>query len=219
MGYMGCLLPVVVALLAIVGWVTTWLTNREKIGNSPRLKILLVGAILLSALLGFVGCWNKYGQARDLEKARKSRLLIQSRLEPFAELAKEEYPGLLEADRLKRLLGDMAKRPELVLLETSPWQKAEDSGLWEVLYRFDSKHAQPLRDITIQMLFDGPIIRAERVSSGSAVTLRKGCRWEQGPNGRGFTYRTGLLAVGDEIHIRVTAPKPVTLIEKNLSSR
>jgi hypothetical protein len=149
---------------------------------------------------------------------------VRERLQPFMDIATRNYPGLNEDQALAKLvthISDISRtlehmQPKLIFLtdKTKSWK--DNNGLFHARYFFDSQYSIPLKDISIEMKFDGPVILVEGKIVDGAVVMDEGSRTVIDNDRKGFKFVTGLLIVGNEIMIEVISKDQLNIMWKRL---
>lgn len=149
---------------------------------------------------------------------------VSEKLQPFMQIATRSYPALNEEEALAKLVTDMSQisrtlghmQPKLLLLtdETKSWK--DNNGVFHTRYFFDSQYPVPLKNISIEMKFDAPIIQAEGKVVDGAVVMEEGSRTVIDNDRKGLKFVTGLLIVGNEIMIEVISKEQLSIMWKRL---
>ena len=162
------------------------------------------------------------GQNDSLEVQIKG---VSEKLQPFMQIARRSYPALNEEEALAKLVTDISHisrtlehmQPKLILLtdKTKLWK--DNNSLFRTRYFFDSQYSVPLKNISIEMKFDGALLHAEGRIVDGAVVMDDGSRMLIENDRRGLTFVTGLLIVGNKIMIEAISKEPLNLISMRLS--
>lgn len=149
---------------------------------------------------------------------------VSGRLQPFMEIATRNYPGLNEDQALAKLvthISDISRtlenmQPKLILLtdKTKSWK--DSLGLHHTRYFFDSQYSGPLKNISIEMKFNGVVVNAQGRVVDGALVMEERSRMVLDNDGRGLTFVTGLLIVGNEIMIEVVSKEQLSIVWKKL---
>jgi hypothetical protein len=224
---------------AVLGYVLTWIFNKEKLRGYIR-WLLFLGAILTVTLI-----WGEYysqnkesasllshsdslktkldAMQQDIGKIREENQKLASLLEPFRNTARRSYPGISDQLALQKLASDISKdiskmKPKLVFLGTTKLQQDPVSGLFRRSYGFMSEPTHGLSDIQIRIKFDGKFKNIIPTIRGAWVEEQE-TRLIFDPDSTGFYYITGYLKEGNKINIEVISKEPLNIISDTLLFR
>ncbi|MCJ7459459.1 MAG: hypothetical protein MUP17_10755 [candidate division Zixibacteria bacterium] len=230
-------LTLLVAFLAVLGYILDYFIDKQKHRNLYK-WIAVLGGILSLVVIG-VNHLRQEQQIKDWGKSlykitkQNDSLLSQNdslevrmkdvseKLQPFVQIATRSYPALNEEEALTKLVTDISRtleqmQPKLTLLTEKTELRKDNNSLFHTIYFFDSQYPVSLRNISIEMKFDGTVLRAEYKINGAFV-IEQGSKMLIENDKRGFIFVTGLLTVGNEIVIEVISKKQLNLISKRLS--
>jgi hypothetical protein len=239
------LLALLIGFLVVLGYLLDYFLDRHKHKNL-RKWIAIVGIILSLVIIGLnylrqeqqISDWEaKFTSAQkglDEIIEQNKHLLSQNdtleveietvseKLQPFIQVATRNYPALNKDQALAKLVTDISRtlehmQPRLILLtdKTESWK--DTNGLFHTRYFFDSQYPVPLKNISIEMKFDKPFIKAEGKIVDGAVVMDEGSRTVIDNDRKGFKFVTGLLIVGNEIMIEVISKEQLNIMWKRLS--
>ena len=193
---------IIASLLAVVGYVIVWVTNRKEMKvNRPQPYLVVAAAVLTVGLI-----WWEYVEHRDeLVKSQDHA----SALEKELKAARRDIAQLRAEEK--------AREPKLVHLpEKTEWRRHADTGLQHAFYVFRAQPPGPLRDIHIKLPFGAPFRTAFHRISG-AIVEEQGSRLEASPDHRSLVFRTGVLREANGIVIEIVADRPLELQSPSLS--
>lgn len=232
-------------ILALSGYILTYALNKDKL-RRYRLQLLLVALLApaliwgdyihesreSASLHGKLSTIVEQNQVlisekdsltarirfvqNDVRELRGEREELASLLEPFQYRARTSYPGLDDHVALGKLASDISgMQPELVFLGQSEPRRNSSTNLVHTTYGFRSRYPVGLRDIQIRVRFDARFAAVSHDMTGALVE-QYGTRMIADADSSGFSYSTGYLREGNDIHIEVTSASPLRIMSLDL---
>lgn len=229
-----------IMILAIIGVLVgsylQYLQNKKKLHGFGRyllLVLLILSAILvtrqdhekrnLNDQLLYIGEHNaimesKYDSLQDEthELTESYQELLKSLL-PFERIAQTRYPRLLEA-ALTMLAADLSKgekeieelEPKLVYYYKHV-DKDTASNTFITSYYFRSQPPMMLRNVSVQIKFDRPIIKAEGLLKG-VIVAEQGKSTTVDADSLGITFWTDLLRLDNDVIVKAISREPLNIV-------
>lgn len=213
---MGLFLAVLIALLGSHSlWLDRWLDKSKHEKVRKRMEIIVI--ILMLVAVG----WNYYHQNEEAKSWRVQIHEMSEKLEPFQQMARASYPALRDEEALTKLASEISKtltdmQPKIIYLsDKMKYWKDNNTNLIHTIYYFRSQYPVAVRDISIRMEFDKPVLVAEGKNTGAFVVEQRP-RMAIDDDNKGFTFVTGLLGVGNDIMIEVISNETLNIISMKL---
>ena len=197
----------ILAIIALaLGLFLQYLYNKDKLRGYGRYSLLVL--VVLSAILVIRQDHEKEKLDNKLEQLSKS-------LEPLVVFAQNKYPGLNQEKALAKLASDISKmQPKLVFLGQIEPRRDSVSNLFQTIYGFRSEPTNGLKDVQIEIRFDGRFVSITGGKKGDIV--EGGELLTPYPDYTGFNYTTRYLNENNDIEITVTSKEPLRIISKKL---
>ena len=147
---------------------------------------------------------------------------MSEKLEPFMRIARVNYPAMRDEEALSKLARHISEtldrmQPKIIYVpdKTKSWI-ADSTDLIHTVNYFRSQYSVAVRDISIRMEFDRPILGAKGKITGAFV-VEQGSRTTIDKDNKGITFVTGYLSVGNDIMIEVVSREPLKVITRRSS--
>jgi hypothetical protein len=193
------LFTILVIIVVALGCYLQYLYNKDKLSGYRRYFLLLL--LVLSAILVI---------RQDHEKK-----MLYNKLEQFVQLAQDKYPGLNQEKALAQLAFDISKmHPKLVFLTQTEPRRDPVSNLFHTNYGFRSEPTNGLKDVQIEIRFNGRFVSITGGKKGDIV--EGGELLTPYPDSTGFNYTTRYLNENNDIVITVTSKEPLKIVSMTL---
>lgn len=193
------LFTIAAIIVLLLGCYLQYLYNKDKLSGYRRYFLLLLLALSVTLVIN-----------QDHEKKK-----LYNKLEQFVQLAQDKYPGLNQEKALAQLASDISKmHPKLVFLRQTEPRRDPVSNLFQTTYVFRAEPTNGLRDIQIEIKFDGRFVSITGGRRGGIVMQRE--MLTPYPDYTGFNYFAEYLNEDNDIVITVTSKEPLIIISKKL---